>query len=131
MSDIPKPGAIVWFEIPALDLDRAMRFYAAVLGSSFKREEAPGDLPGKLAIFEFGECRGAGGALMQHPGLVPSTREGVIVYLSGGENLADPLSRVDAAGGSVLLPKMAIGPYGFIAHFQDSEGNRIGLHSVA
>jgi len=29
----------------------------------------------------------------------------------------------------VLLPKMSIGEYGFIAHFQDSEGNRVALHA--
>ena len=115
MSEMPKIGALTWFEIPAIDLDRAMRFYTTVFGSTFKREDAPGDLPGKLAIFDFGECRGVGGALMQHPGLVPTTREGVVVYLSGGADLAEPLSRVEAAGGAVLLPKMPIGPYGFIA----------------
>jgi len=135
MSDIPKPGApspgaIVWFEIPALDLDRAVRFYTAVFGCAFKREDAPGEMPGKLAIFDFGECRGTGGALMQHPGLVPSSRDGVVIYLAGGPDLAESLGRVEAAGGSVLLPKMAIGPYGFIAHFRDSEGNRIGLHAM-
>ena len=130
MSEYPKIGAITWFEIPTLDLDRAMRFYAAVFGCAFKREDAPGDLPGTLAIFDYGDCEGVGGALMQHPVLTP-TRDGVVVYLSGGADLAEPLSRVEAAGGTVPLPKMAIGPYGFIAHFLDSEGNRIGLHSMA
>ena len=39
------------------------------------------------------------------------------------------LKRVHASGGKTLMPKMGIGAYGFIAHFEDSEGNRVALHS--
>jgi hypothetical protein len=39
------------------------------------------------------------------------------------------LKRVHASGGKTLMPKMQIGDYGFIAHFEDSEGNRVALHS--
>lgn len=34
-------------------------------------------------------------------------------------------------GGRVLKPKSAIGDYGFIALVHDTEGNLIGLHSLA
>jgi hypothetical protein len=33
-------------------------------------------------------------------------------------------------GGMVLNPKMNIGEYGFVGHFEDSEGNRVALHSM-
>jgi predicted enzyme related to lactoylglutathione lyase len=37
---------------------------------------------------------------------------------------------VEAAGGKVLVPKFLITPeIGYCAFFQDSEGNRVGLHS--
>lgn len=35
------PG--VYFEIPVLDLERAMRFYTAVFGYQFQREEIHGN----------------------------------------------------------------------------------------
>src|SRR4029079_12977240 len=44
----PRKGAcvmahqVVWFDIPVLDLDRAIRFYSAVLGAPVKKEEFPG-----------------------------------------------------------------------------------------
>ena len=38
--------------------------------------------------------------------------------------------RVTANGGIVKKPKTSIGPNGFIALVQDTEGNVIGLHSI-
>ena len=55
---------------------------------------------------------------------------GALVYLNGGDDLSVTLSKVEAAGGKILLPKTAIGPNGFMAHFTDTEGNKIGLHSM-
>jgi predicted enzyme related to lactoylglutathione lyase len=47
------------------------------------------------------------------------------------EDINGKLVKINAKGGKTLLPKMAIGEYGFIAHFEDSEGNRVALHSVS
>ena len=33
-------------------------------------------------------------------------------------------------GGATLMPKTGIGEHGYIAHFQDCEGNRVALHSM-
>ena len=41
------------------------------------------------------------------------------------------LARVEANGGRTLTPKTDIGEYGFYACFEDSEGNRVGVHSAA
>ena len=38
------------------------------------------------------------------------------------------LEKINAGGGKTLMPRMDIGQHGFIAHFEDSEGNRVGLH---
>ena len=58
------------------------------------------------------------------------TNKGSLVYLNGGEDLSVPLSKVEAAGGKILLPKTALGPNGFMAHFTDTEGNKVGFHSM-
>ncbi|MEO0470636.1 MAG: VOC family protein, partial [Bacteroidota bacterium] len=56
--------------------------------------------------------------------------EGTIPYLNGGEDLSTILGRVEAAGGTVTMPKTKINDEaGFMAFFLDSEGNRIALHS--
>lgn len=41
------------------------------------------------------------------------------------------LARVAQAGGSIAVPKTDIGSgFGFFAHFIDTEGNKVGLHSM-
>ena len=37
---------------------------------------------------------------------------------------------VDAEGGKTFNEKMSIGEHGFVAHFEDSEGNCVALHSM-
>jgi len=56
---------------------------------------------------------------------------GTTVYLDGGNDLSVPLGRVEGAGGKVILPKTAVGGNrGFIALFIDTEGNKVGFHSI-
>lgn len=52
-----------------------------------------------------------------------------VVYFSV-EGIDSALAKVQANGGKTLVPKMPIGEWGFIAHFKDSEGNRVALHSM-
>ncbi|MBI5759930.1 MAG: VOC family protein [Planctomycetales bacterium] len=118
-------NAIHWFEITALDLNRAVRFYNQVLGINIESMDFMGC---QMAMFPCGNG-GVSGALIKHENLKPGT-DGTCVYFDGGDDLAGPLGRVEAAGGTVILPKMAIGEHGFCAQFIDSEGNRVGLHSM-
>lgn len=56
---------------------------------------------------------------------------GTTVYLDGGDDLSLHLGRIESAGGKVILPKTAIGENrGFIALFIDTEGNKVGFHSL-
>jgi predicted enzyme related to lactoylglutathione lyase len=43
--------------------------------------------------------------------------------------IRDAVLQTGKLGGSVLEPTRGIGPHGFRAVVQDSEGNRIALHS--
>ena len=83
----------------------------------------------KCAFFPADLQNGIGGCIMEAQGYEP-TDKGTIVYLNGGEDLSVALSKVEAAGGKIILPKTAIGPNGFMAHFSDTEGNRVALHSM-
>ena len=119
-------NALNWFEIPASDINRAAKFYSTVLGAELEiAEMSPGYLMAMLPSED-----GVGGALVQGEGYAPS-KEGTVVYLNGGEDLALPLGNVEAAGGQVLVPKTDIGENGFFAYILDSEGNKVGLHSMA
>jgi predicted enzyme related to lactoylglutathione lyase len=119
-------NALNWFEIPASDIKRAGKFYGTILGADLTIAEM---MPGYQMAMLPGED-GVGGALLQGEGYTPST-EGSLVYLNGGEDLAVALGRVEGAGGKVLVPKTSIGENGFFAFILDSEGNKVGLHSMA
>lgn len=54
---------------------------------------------------------------------------GSLIYLNGGEELGVLLAKVEQAGGKIIIPKTGIGPNGFMAYFEDCEGNKVGLHS--
>ena len=114
-----------WFEIPVNDLERAKQFYETVFGLQLSLNEMG---PMKMAWFPMtqGAC-GAMGTLMQSEGYAPS-HAGTLVYFSVTD-IEGTLDKVNANGGKTLLPKTGIGEHGYIAHFQDCEGNRVALHS--
>ncbi len=120
-------NAINWFEIPVIDFARAKGFYEALYGAEIREMPFPDGKYGMLpADMQNG---GIGGGIVQGEGFIPSDK-GTVVYLNGGDDLSTPLSKVEAAGGKIILPKTSIGPNGFMAHFIDTEGNRLALHSM-
>ena len=121
--------AISWFEIPATDLPRAQKFYETI----FNVQLIPMDLPNiQMRMFPIEERNGVGGALCKTDGFHnPSDSQGPLIYLNGNPDVQNVLDKVEAAGGKILVPKTEISPeYGYMGVFIDSEGNRIGLHSV-
>ena len=118
-----KPN-IVWYDIPATDLDRAIRFYSAVLGAPVVKEE-DSEIPlGWLPTADGGRM----GCLCVVDGFKPSP-DGVMIYLSVSGRLKAAVDAVRANGGQVQKDVHPIGPYGFRAEILDSEGNCIALHS--
>jgi len=116
-----------WIEIPTTDLARARAFYEQVLET-------------QLMPLEFGELQYAlfptknvhnSGALVQGPGYVPS-ENGALLYLAADGQLDALLSRVQAAGGKVLMLRTFLSAEaGYVGIFADSEGNRVGLQEPA
>lgn len=120
-------NAINWFEIPVKNFDKAKKFYETILGAEMQLMEAmgmkSGFFPAELTT------GGIGGCIIQGKGYEPSEK-GTLVYLNGGDDLSIPLSKVEAAGGKILMLKTSIGPNGFMAHFTDTEGNKVAFHSM-
>ncbi len=120
---------IGWVEIPVTDMQRAVAFYQEV----FKIELQLQDLDTlQMAFFPFiDNSIGSGGALVKHPDFYKPSQDGVLVYFTAfSGDVAIELSRVEMAGGKVVIPKRQISPtHGFMGVFLDSEGNRMALHS--
>jgi hypothetical protein len=122
-----KENSLNWFEISVTDISRAKKFYEAVLGIQMPEMEMMGM---KMAFFPMEPGSGkANGGLAQSPMHKPSA-DGAKIYLNCNPDLSVALSKVEAAGGKITMPKTAIGPNGFMAFFTDTEGNSIGLHSM-
>ena len=120
------PHVVSWFEIPVADFQRAQAFYGAVLGRTIEPMEM-----GPITMGFFSTDPNVVSGAIVGGGEVGPSREGTIVYLNGGDDLAEMLDRVVPAGGSIVVPKTEIGnDFGFFAHFLDTEGNRVGLHSM-
>ena len=123
-------NAISWFEIGTNDLERATTFYETV----FDLRLVPLDMENiKMRMFPIDDMmNGVGGAIVYSNGFhKPSATDGPLVYLNGNPDVQILLDRVEAAGGKILVPKTQISPeYGYMAVILDTEGNRVGLHSI-
>ncbi len=116
-----------WFEIPVGNLSRARKFYEGVFGLKLSPQTMGGC---EMAWFPIGATTyGATGALVRMPGYFTPSHEGTLVYFSVPA-IAPALAKVRRRGGRTLMPRTSIGKHGFIAHFEDSEGNRVALHAM-
>jgi predicted enzyme related to lactoylglutathione lyase len=115
---------IAWFDIPVVDLDRAIRFYSAVLGAPVTKEKTGSEPLGMLPTPDGGQM----GCLVANDASKPSA-DGVMIWFGVSGRLKDAVAAVRANGGTVLRDVHAIGPYGFRAEVLDSEGNCIALYS--
>lgn len=111
------------FEIPVLDMDRAIAFYQTVFGLELRREPIDGY---EMAFFPREDDRpGASGALAKGDVYQPS-HQGTIVYFDVPD-IDAVFARAIASGARVLYAKTDIGEAGFVGEIEDSEGNRIAL----
>jgi uncharacterized protein len=126
---MPVLNALNWFEIPANDFERATAFYEGLLGHTFHRETFGGLVN---AMFPYQSGAGVGGSVVAAP-YAKAGADGPVVYLHmpSVAALDTALSKVEALGGQIVMPKTALGPIGFMALIRDTEGNRLGLHYIA
>lgn len=124
----------VWFEIYVQDMQRAKKFYEAVLNITLENMPAPTtELCMEMWAFPSDKATaktsyGACGMLVKMEEFT-STGGGTVVYF-GCKDCATESSRVTKNGGIVIKEKMSIGEHGFIALARDTEGNVIGFHSM-
>ena len=125
MSDFnSQHNRAVWFDIPVADLERAAKFYAAVLGIKVHNVQSEG-----MAFCVLDHQDGNGGCLIREPSAISSSG-GILVYMNADGRIRDAVAQVERHGGKVVQAVHSIGPHGCRAVVQDSEGNRIALHST-
>lgn len=129
-----KMNPVVHFEIPADDVERAKEFYTKLFGWGIERFEMEGGEPywiiqttevdDKMMPTTPGVING-GMMKRQNPG------QPLMNYISV-DSIEKFLDDIVAAGGKICMPKMEIAKgMGWIACFQDTEGNMMGLHTPA
>ncbi len=112
---MPRP---VHFELPADDPDRAVKFYSDVFGWKFNKWDGPQE----YWLISTGEGPGIDGGMLRRPHPGAGT-----VNTIGVSSVDDSVKAVEAAGGKVALPKMAIPGVGYLAYCTDPEGTMFGM----
>lgn len=117
---------VTWFEIPAIDFTRAVKFYEQVFDLKLKVCEYEHE---KMAFFpeeKFNNC----GMISKAKDFNPSTN-GVVIYFDATNKIDQLIKQVKNTGGEILKDKCKIDAEGrgHFALIKDSEGNRIGFYS--
>jgi uncharacterized protein len=124
----PAHNVVGWFEIPVHDMNRAIKFYKGVFGYEFDKMDMPGMEYHAFPYID--KAIGSGGALVKSK-MARASPDGVLVFFTAfSGDCANELSKVEQAGGRVLMQKRLIKEdIGYMGIAQDTEGNRIAIHS--
>jgi uncharacterized protein len=115
---------ITTIEINASDLNRAARFYSALLGKDVPIREIGGEAGGLLSD----EADTLLSVIRCAPDYARPSDQGSNVYFHIEDDLEAVLARVEPLGGRIVVPLMDAGEFGQFAWVLDSEGNRVGLN---
>jgi predicted enzyme related to lactoylglutathione lyase len=121
--------AINWFEIPVSEFDRAKKFYETIFEYQMPENQMGPARMGFL-LYDF-MSGGRGGAIVHNPDFYTPSKNGSLIYLNCEPDLQLVLAKVEEAGGKITKQKAEVGPnLGFWALIEDTEGNRVALHSM-
>jgi len=118
---------INWFEIPSTDFGRAIRFYETLFDTTLRLEKPDTN---SLDMALFSDASGMPcGCVTPSEGYSPGS-SGTMIYLDASPSIDAVIARIAPAGGEIRLQKMELpNDIGLIAHFIDTEGNLLALHS--
>ena len=119
---------VSWIEIPVTDMNRAKKFYEAILQVKLQDAKLASGL--EMSFFPV-EQTGTGGALCCVEEHYRPSKDGVVIYLTADPDIDTMLELVEKSGGRILQQKKQIlesSDYGHMALFIDTEGNRIALY---
>ena len=111
---------IVWFEIPADNVERAKSFYGSLFGWKFDK------MPGPMDYWHMdtgGADASPDGGLMKRQA---PQQQGITNYISV-PSVDEFVAKVEKLGGKVCMPKTAVPQMGYFAICQDPESNTFAL----
>jgi hypothetical protein len=111
---------VVHFEIDAEKPERAVKFYETVFGWKFEKWTGPMEY-WLIMTGKEGEP-GIDGGLGRRTEPNPSTVNTIDV-----PSVDDYSKKIEANGGTIIRPKMAIPGVGWVAYFKDPDGNVWGM----
>jgi predicted enzyme related to lactoylglutathione lyase len=116
---------VEFFEIPAADFERAVKFYEVVFNVKLSTFDCDTE---KMAFFP-NEDGKAPGAISFAEGFDPS-KNGILISFRI-DNMDEAISKIEKGGGKITRQKTKIESEnrGYFATFLDSEGNQVGLYS--
>ena len=118
-----KTNIVRWVEIPVANMDRAKKFYEALLDTTLTNRKMDDY---EMMVFPVDmDSPGGGAGLIKDKDYKPS-KTGLVVYFSTMD-IDKSLKMAEANGGKIVVNKVDMGEHGFYAHIQDSEGNIVGL----
>lgn len=120
---------ICWFEIPVIDMNRAIAFYESVFAFHIKHHNF-GTTEMALISKKDEKLKDIGALVLNKEHYFPNSSEGILIFFQSS-NLQKEMNLIEKSGGTILRPKTQINEeLGFMGLFLDSEGNRIGLRSL-
>ena len=114
-------ATIVHFDLPADDPERAKTFYSSLFGWTYESVPAFPDFS-MIATTDNDGSPGVGGGL----GKREEADQKIVNYI-GVSSIDTTLKEVVRLGGKILVPKTAVGEFGYMALCEDTEGNTFGL----
>ena len=113
-------ASIIWFEIPADDIERAQRFYGSLFGWTFNKLPA--------AIADYWHIDTGGKDASPDGGMMPRMhpQQPITNYVSV-PSVTTAAAKVQKLGGTVCKPKTAVPGMGYFAICSDTEGNTFAL----
>ena len=124
---------ITHFEIQVDDFARAKKFYEGVFGWTIQKWEG-GNMEYWFIMTADKDSKelGINGGMLKRPAKTPPHECGVNAFVCTVvvENYDASAKKIEAAGGTVAMPKFAIPGMAWQGYFIDPEGNTFGLHQA-
>ena len=126
---------VVHFEIHADNPERAIKFYTDVFGWSFvKWEGSPTPYWMLMTAEKDSKESGINGGLLQRKSdclpLVDGAAVNAYACTVLVESLDETVKKIEAARGTLAMPKFAIPGMAWQAYYKDTEGNIFGIHEA-
>ena len=116
---------VTHFEIHAESPERAVAFYKSVFSWEFTKWEGPME----YWLIKTGpdDKPGINGGLIKRNGTIDGTAVIAYVCTVDTDSIDATTKKALAAGGTVVVPKMAIPGIGWLIYCKDTEGNIFGI----